>query len=130
MKTMNLEATAWRRDALEGEVLDEEGLARRRRRIRIAVIISALLLVAVVAYLAMSGGDEKGQAAAAGDASKGGGATAPTVSVVVPGRQLVERTISATGTIGARRGGAIRGDWRARRRPDRPGRLVRGHPDR
>jgi RND family efflux transporter MFP subunit len=100
---MNLEATAWRRDALEGEVLDEEGLARRRRRIRIAVIISALLLIAVVAYLALSGGDEKGQAAAAGDASKGGGATAPTVSVVVPGRQLVERTISATGTIGARR---------------------------
>jgi RND family efflux transporter MFP subunit len=100
---MNLEATAWRRDALEGEVLDEEGLARRRRRIRIAVIISVLLLVAVVAYLAMSGGDEKGQAVAGGDASKGGGETAPTVSVVVPGRQLVERTISATGTIGARR---------------------------
>lgn len=100
---MNLESTAWRRQALDGDIVDEQVLAARRKRIRIIAALAVLFLIGVVAFMMMGGGDEKAAApGAAADASKGG-ASVPTVSVVIPGRQLVERTISATGTIAARR---------------------------
>lgn len=102
MKTMNLESTAWRRQALDGEIVDEGVLAARRKRIRIIAALAVLLVIAVAAFMILGGGDEKTAAAAADGAPKGG-ATAPTVTVVVPGRQMVERAISATGTIAARR---------------------------
>jgi RND family efflux transporter MFP subunit len=77
---------------LTGEV---DGAARRRRVIVIAAIV-AVLLIAFVAYRMMSGGSEtKGGA----NASK----QAATVTVIVPGRQSVARTISSTGNLAARR---------------------------
>lgn len=66
----------------------------RRRWIIIGVV--ALLLVALGAWLATRGGEADAPKAAPGQ-------QVPTVTVVVPGRQQVERTISATGTLAARR---------------------------
>ena len=99
---MNVETAGWRREGIEGEVLTEEVLAQRRRRRRIIIAAAvAALVVIVAAVMLMKGGDEKAAPAAAG---KGKGAEqAPTVTVIVPGRQQVARTISATGTLAARR---------------------------
>jgi len=71
-----------------------------RRRKRIAIIGAALVaVVAIVLAMMMMGGGDK----PAGEAAGGGnGGQAPTVTVVVPGRQGVERTVSSTGTIAAR----------------------------
>jgi RND family efflux transporter MFP subunit len=99
---MNLESTAWRRQALEGEVVDEEMLARRRRRIRIAAIVAGILLLLVVAYLVF-GRPAKSDSVAGVGAGGAAGQPAPTVTVIVPGRQQVAKVISATGTIAARR---------------------------
>lgn len=95
---MNFESTKWRRPTLEGEVLDELTLERRRkRRLTIGAILVALV-IAIAAYFAFAGGsDEK----AAGPGK--GAAAVPSVTVIVPGRQQVARTISATGTLAARR---------------------------
>ena len=72
-----------------------------RRRKRIAIIGAALVaLVAIVLAMMMMGGDKPaGESAGAG---QGNGGQVPTVTVVVPGRQAVERIISSTGTIAAR----------------------------
>ena len=97
---MNFETTGWRRSALDGELIGEEILVQRRKRrnIIIAVFVAAVVLIAAV--FAFSKGEEAGPAAAA---NAKGGESLPTVTVVVPGRQQVARTISATGTIAARR---------------------------
>lgn len=72
-----------------------------RRRKRIAIIGAALVaLVAIVLAMMMMGGDKPAAESAAGGPGNGG--QVPTVTVVVPGRQAVERTISSTGTIAAR----------------------------
>ncbi len=99
---MNFETAGWRRDGIEGEVLTEEVLAQRRRRKRLIIAAAVVALIAILAVvMVMRGGDEKAAPAAAG---KGKGAEqAPTVTVIVPGRQQVARTISATGTLAARR---------------------------
>jgi RND family efflux transporter MFP subunit len=74
---------------------------RARRRKRIAIIGAALVaLVAVILALMMTGGGEE-QAAAGGDAADAG--QLATVSVVVPGRSQVARTITASGPLAARR---------------------------
>lgn len=65
--------------------------------------IIALIVVAVViglVYFLSSGGDEKKSAAAT--AAAGRGAQIPTVTVEIPGRQQVGRTVSATGSIAAK----------------------------
>jgi RND family efflux transporter MFP subunit len=67
--------------------------SHRRRNIIIAVI---LVLAIVAAVFAFKPGKK---AVASGPAVE----QLPTVSVVVPGRKTVDRTISATGTIAARR---------------------------
>ncbi|MGA1799935.1 efflux RND transporter periplasmic adaptor subunit [Sphingomonas sp. 4RDLI-65] len=67
--------------------------SHRRRNIIIAVIIVLAIVAAVFAF--KSGKKD----AVAGPAIE----QVPTVSVVVPGRQTVDSTISATGTIAARR---------------------------
>jgi HlyD family secretion protein len=100
MKAMNFESTKWRRQALEGEVLDDVTLEQRRKRRLIIIAVVVGLLLAIGAFFAFSGGsDEK----AAAPAAPGGAAGAPTVTVIVPGRQQVARTISTTGTLAARR---------------------------
>jgi RND family efflux transporter MFP subunit len=72
---------------------------KRRRR---AIIIGVLLLVGALAaaFFMFRGGEP---AAPAGDAAAKAAANAPQVTVVVPGRQPVARTVSATGSLAARR---------------------------
>ncbi|HYE26623.1 MAG TPA: efflux RND transporter periplasmic adaptor subunit [Allosphingosinicella sp.] len=97
---MNFESPKWRRRALDGEVVvvDEEMAARRRRRnLIIAAIAVVVLLLAAYFVFGRGGSDTKVAVKAGGDAE-----AAPAVTVVVPGRQQVARTISATGQLAAR----------------------------
>ena len=76
-------------------ISDEEVAQRKRRRNRIiaAIVVAARVLVAA--------GWTRGQGEPAAKAK--GGKQAPTVTVVVPGRQTVDRIVSATGNLAARR---------------------------
>ncbi len=71
--------------------------SKRRRNIIIAAVAGLVLLVAAILMLS-GGGDEPG----AGAGAQQGGGQVPTVTVVVPGRQSVARSISATGSLAAR----------------------------
>jgi HlyD family secretion protein len=80
----------------------EETDSRRKR----TWMIVALVLIALALAAAWYGfSSTKGDAAGAGGAAEGGanGATVPNITVVIPGRQSVEATISTNGTIAARR---------------------------
>ncbi len=97
---MNFESPKWRRGALEKDVvvIDDEAAARRRRR-NIIIAIVAVLVLLVLAYMMFGrGGSDTKVAVKAGESAE----AAPAVSVVVPGRQQVARTISATGQLAAR----------------------------
>jgi HlyD family secretion protein len=100
---MNFESRKWRSGAVDSEVIvvDDETAPRRRRRNIILAVVALLVLVAAAWFLFGRGGEEK-QGAAEG-AAKAGAAEAPAVSVVVPGRQQVARTLSVTGSLAARR---------------------------
>lgn len=89
---MNYESGSFVQDRIAGPV--EERPSRRRW---IVVAIVALLLAAGAAWAIWGRG---------GDAAPAGPSAAdqlPTVTVTVPGRSVVNRTISATGTLAARR---------------------------
>jgi len=77
-------------------VEDEDMIARRRRRrnIVLALIVAAVVLIAGWAVFG-------GKPAAPADG--GGAKQSPSVTVVVPGRQSVQRVVSATGNLAARR---------------------------
>jgi len=79
-------------------IIPEADESRRRRRALIigAAVVAAALLIAFLMF--GRGGDE--QAAPGGAAGK---TQAPHVTVVVPGRESVARTVSATGSLAARR---------------------------
>jgi RND family efflux transporter MFP subunit len=105
MKTMNFETAGWNRETVKGEVV-EDVLARGRSR-RAMIIGAVLLLAALVgAYFLFGRSEEPATAPAAagkaGGPGRGGAGAAPRVTVIVPGRQQVARTVSATGTIAAR----------------------------
>ncbi|WP_294337226.1 efflux RND transporter periplasmic adaptor subunit [uncultured Sphingomonas sp.] len=74
--------------------------APQSRRKWIIVAIVAAILIALAAAYALRGGDKP--ADSAGAAPKGG-QSAPSVTVVVPGRSSVATTITGNGTIAARR---------------------------
>lgn len=94
---MNFESPKWRR-ADETVIIDDATAARRRRRNIILAIVAVLVLL-VAAYMMFGrGGDDTKVAVKAGGSAE----AAPAVSVVVPGRQQVARTISATGQLAAR----------------------------
>jgi HlyD family secretion protein len=96
---MNFESPKWRRSALEKDVVvDDETAARRRRRNTILAIVAVLVLLAAAYMMFGRGGSDTKVAVKAGDSSE----AAPAVSVVVPGKQQVARTISATGQLAAR----------------------------
>lgn len=95
----------WRRDSLEGDVVEVDLTARRRKRRNIIIAVIALIAIAAVAIFAFGGGEEQGKAPAGAPGK--GGETVPTVTVVVPGRQQVSRVINATGTLAARRDVAV-----------------------
>lgn len=81
------------------DLLSEEERSQRRRRRIIIIAAGVLLALALVAFFAFGG--KKDDAATAEDA--GAGKTLPVVTVVVPGQQVVDRVIAATGTLAARR---------------------------
>ena len=92
---MNYETTM--SGALNDEMQDDNA-DRNRRRIIIAAVITAILIVAGGAYYFFGKSNDP---VASAEAEKA--AQAQTVSVVVPGRDTVARTINATGTLAARR---------------------------
>lgn len=94
---MNFETASWKRDPLQDDDVDGAAMiARRKRRIIIGVVV-ALAAAALAFYLIMGRGDG---AAPGADAA---GQAMPTVTVMVPGRTQVDRAISATGSLAARR---------------------------
>lgn len=93
MRLMNRETSFSSSDTLV--VVDR---SKRRRNIIIAAVAGIAILIA--AFLYFSGGSEE-QATNAPGAGPGGGQV-PTVTVVVPGRQSVARSIAATGSLAAR----------------------------
>jgi HlyD family secretion protein len=96
---MNFESPKWRR-ADETVIIDDATAARRRRR-NIILAVAAVLVLLVVAFLMFGrGGSDTKVAVKAGGGESA--EAAPAVSVVVPGRQQVARTISATGQLAAR----------------------------
>lgn len=71
--------------------------SRRRRMIVIAAAVAVALLA--IAFMMMSGGSGESSAPQA----EGGAGQVPTVTVIVPGRSQVARTITASGPLAARR---------------------------
>lgn len=71
--------------------------ARRRKRIAIAGAALIAVVALIIAMMMMGGNKEK-----AGEAAAGSGQL-PTVSFVVPGRESVGRTVSASGPLAAKR---------------------------
>ncbi|MFL6861385.1 MAG: efflux RND transporter periplasmic adaptor subunit [Allosphingosinicella sp.] len=98
---MNFESPKWGRSALTVDVIDDEAAQRRRRRNIILAAVAGLAIV-IVAFLIFKGraGDES-KTAAAPKAGVQRQEDMPSVTVVVPGRQQVARTISATGNLAA-----------------------------
>ena len=100
---MNYERKVDVMDSLAGSTqsyYDEADSRRKRTRLIIAVVLIVLALAA--AWYAFS--SSKGGAAGANGAAGGEGAAAvPSITVVIPGRQSVQSTISTNGTIAARR---------------------------
>lgn len=97
---MNFESRKWRPGAADSEivVIDDETAARRRRRNIILAIVAVLVLLAAAYMMFGRGGSDTKVAVKAGASAE----AAPAVSVVVPGRQQVAGTISATGQLAAR----------------------------
>lgn len=96
---MNYERKVDSMDSLAGSTqsyYDEADSRRKRTRLIIAVVLIVLALAA--AWYAFS--SSKGGAAGAGGE---GAAAVPSITVVMPGRQSVQSTISTNGTIAARR---------------------------
>ncbi len=92
---MNFESGFSTKGATLDVISDEDVAQRKRRR---TLIIGALIVAALVLVAAwwMMGSSKPATKA-------GGGKQAPTVTVIVPGRQSVDRVISATGNLAARR---------------------------
>ncbi len=90
-------------DSLAGtqSYYEETDSRRNRTRLIVALVLIALALAATwYAFNASKSGAAGADGAAAGGP---GAATVPNITVVIPGRQSVEATISTNGTIAARR---------------------------
>ena len=72
---------------------------RSKRRRNIIIAVAVLIAAVAAAFLIFSGGSEDPAGSPGGPQ---GGGQVPTVTVVVPGRQSVARTITATGSLAAR----------------------------
>ncbi len=92
---MNRETSIYSSDTL----IVSDAAARRRRRWLIIAAVVAALLIAFVAMRMMGGGTEE----KAPGAGAGRGGQIPSVTVVVPGRSQIARTITASGSLAARR---------------------------
>ena len=91
MRPMNRETSFSSSDTLV--IVDQ---SKRRRNIIIAAIVGILVLAA--AFFAFRSPSEPAPGAAGAE----GGGQVPTVTVIVPGRTEVARTIAATGSLAAR----------------------------
>jgi RND family efflux transporter MFP subunit len=93
---MNFETRLSSADAI-ADFDDEESLrAKRRRRLIIGLLVAAVAIaIALYAFGQLGGG--------AADPAAKTDKQAPNVTVVVPGKQTVANTVSATGTLAARR---------------------------
>jgi HlyD family secretion protein len=91
-------------DSLAGSTqsyYDESGSRRKRTWMIVALVLIALALAATwYAFSSSKDGAAGADGAAVGAA---GEASVPNITVVIPGRQSVQATISANGTIAARR---------------------------
>jgi RND family efflux transporter MFP subunit len=105
MKPMNVETAKWRRDAFEEVKVDETVVVVKRRRRRNLIIAALAAVVLLVAAIFLFGGRGEQAAAPPPGAAKGGGGggAVPNVTVIVPGRQQIGRSVTATGSIAARR---------------------------
>jgi HlyD family secretion protein len=92
---MNIETRIGREDATP-VYFDEGGGEEARKKRRLMIGIAALIAAALIAWFLFGRGG--GEDAAAPKAKQ-----APSVTVFVPGRQSVASTISATGSLAARR---------------------------
>jgi RND family efflux transporter MFP subunit len=103
MKAMNVEMSKWRRDGIEEVPVDETVIVvRRRRRRNIIIAVAALALIALLAVFMLGGRGEQAAKGPPGAAAKGGGQM-PAVTVIVPGRRQIGRSVTATGSLAARR---------------------------
>ncbi|HEU0284404.1 MAG TPA: efflux RND transporter periplasmic adaptor subunit [Sphingomicrobium sp.] len=91
---MNRENSAFR----SSDTLVVVDRSRRRRSLLIGAGLA--LIVLLVAFMLMRGGGE--EQAAGGPGAQGGGQV-PTVTVIIPGRSDVARTVTASGPLAARR---------------------------
>lgn len=98
---MNVEMAKWRRSGVDSELVGEEVLIVRRRRRRVIIGVVLAVLAVAIALFAFKGGQEEAAPAAAAEKGTRAGA-APSVSVIVPGRQQISRVISSTGSLSAR----------------------------
>lgn len=80
---------------LTGPDRSDDSQTGRRKIVVILVVIMAITLVAAAYWFLVHGGG--------GAAEEPAVSQAPTVTVIVPGKRQVTRTINATGTIAARR---------------------------
>lgn len=78
---------------------EERRADRRRRFIIVGVVVGALAVLA--AYFMFQGGAGENAGAAGGEG--GPARVLPTVTVIVPGSEAISNTISASGTLAARR---------------------------
>ena len=100
---MNVEMTKWRRDAMDEVPVDELVVIKKRRQRRNLILIAlAVVILAVGAIFLFGGRGEQAQAPKGAAAAKGQ-EQLPAVTVIVPGRQQIGRTVSATGSLAARR---------------------------
>lgn len=95
---MNYEAGMLDRD--EPLTLTDESAPRSRRKWLLAIVALAVVAIAIIWFVAGSKPEGQPGAEAAGGPA---GAQLPTVTVAVPGRQNIERTITGTGSLAARR---------------------------
>jgi RND family efflux transporter MFP subunit len=93
MDIMNRETSIHSSDTLV--VVDR---SRRRRQLIIAAVVAVLLLAVALFFLFGRGGEDEAAKQAAANAGQ-----VPSVSVVVPGRSQVGRTIGSSGPLSARR---------------------------
>jgi RND family efflux transporter MFP subunit len=98
---MNVETAAWHRESADAEriVVDLGAAGRRRRNLIIAAAALAAILVLVLAYFLLRPEPKP----AIMPASSAEAAGAPSVTVIVPGRQAIAKTITANGSLAARR---------------------------
>ena len=100
---MNVETTKWRREGIDEVVVDEASVARKRRQRRTILIVLLIAVIAAVAAIFLFGKRGEQAEAPKGAAAKGGAQQLPAVTFIVPGRQQVGHTVTATGSLAARR---------------------------